>query len=185
MSDKERERLTIYLSGIAKIFNKNGPKITGETQVNEYTTINNTDIYLYNLTKNFVNTLNNGQVEKFLKDQSNLDDIVIILIKKISGKQDEPLWSVVNFQGKQYFIPSEGAIQKYNIQPEGQNSNFLTPEFQIPPLESEPAKSFFSFFKGGKKTKRRRHTKSKSKKRVKQRAKKSTYKKSYKKINII
>jgi hypothetical protein len=185
MSDKERERLTIYLSGIAKIFNKNGPKITGETQVNEYTTINNTDTYLYNLTKNFVNTLNNGQVEKFFKDQSNLDDIVIILIKKISGKQDEPLWSVVNFQGKQYFIPSEGAIQKYNIQPEGQNSNFLTPEFQIPPLEpeSEPAKSFFSFsfFKGGKKTKRRRYTKSKSKQRVKRRAKKSTYKKSYKK----
>ena len=187
MSDKDRERLTIYLSGIAKIFNNNGPKIKSETQTNEYTTIDNTDTYLYNLTKNLVNKLNNGQVEKFLKDQSNLDQIVIILIQNIAQTQNqnesEPLWNIINSQGKQYLVPSEGAIQKYKIQSNGPNGTFLYSDFEIPPLKSlEQPKSFLSFFNGGKKSKRRRRIKTKQ--RVKRRAKKSTYKKSCKKWQL-
>ena len=188
-----KKRLKIYLRGVARVFNNNGPKINfdNNNQINEYTSVNVniTDQQIDNLINELIGSFTDNQINNALESPKVLDDIVIMLIRKITQNSNEPLWSIVEYQGKQYFIPSDEAIKKYNIKSKGENGNFLYSDFEIPPLP--PKTSIFdilNFFKGkgGRKSKRRRRTKSTFKKsgakqRVKRRAKKSRCKKSCKK----
>ena len=186
-----REKLKQYLRGVARVFNNNGPKFNfdnnNNNQINEYTSVNVNirDQQIDNLINGLISSFTDNQINNALKSPKVLDDIVIMLIKKITQNSNEPLWSIVEYQGKQYFIPSDEAIKIYNIQSKGQNGNFLYSDFEIQPLQP-PKTSIFDIFnflkgKGGRKSKRRRRTKSRAKQRVKRRAKKSTCKKSCKK----
>jgi hypothetical protein len=152
-----RERLDNYLMQIAKIFTNNGPNIN----------VNN------NFITKFTDKITDREIEIALKNPSTLNDIVIMLIKKISENSSEPDWYIVNLNNKQFFIPSDEAIDEYNIQ-----GPYYNDAFKIEPLSQ---KSRFGFFQGGKKSKRRRRTKSGAKQRGKRRTKKSTCKKSSKK----
>jgi hypothetical protein len=176
-----RERLKKYLRGVAGVFNNNGPKIKFKNKMNEYTTLNNTDQEIDNLINELIGSFTDNEINNALKSPQVLDDIVIMLIKKITQNPNEPLWSIVEYQGIKYFIPSEEAIKKYDIQSKGQNGNFLYSDFEIPLLES-PNKSIFDIFnifkgRGGKKSKRRRRTKSRTKSKTKQRVKRRTIRK--------
>jgi hypothetical protein len=177
-----RERLKNYLRGISIVFNNNGPKIKFNNQMNEYTSVNDTDQQIDNFINGLIGSFTDIQIKNALKNPSILDDIVIMLIKKITQNPNEPLWSIVEYQGKQYFIPSDEAIKKYNIQSQNSSGNFLYSDFEIQPLQPTKKNRFLSIFQGGRKSKRRRRTKSTFKKSgVKRRTKKSRCKKSCKK----
>ena len=152
MSNKER--LDNYLRRIAEIFTNNGPNIS----------ISNDFIF------GFTDKITDREIEHALNNPQNLNEIVRRLIKKISENISEPDWYIVNFNNQQYFTPSDEAIEKYNI-----IGPYYDDAFKIEPLSPEQ-KPKFSFFKAGKKSKRRRRTKFRGKRRTK----KSTCKKSCK-----
>ena len=154
-----RERLDNYLMQIAKIFTNNTKNVN----------VNN------NFITEFTDKIKDREIEVALKNPQTLNDIVRMLIKKIANNtRDEPDWFIiVNSNNQQYFTPSEDAIEKYDIIGPYYNDNF-----KIEPLSQ---KSIFGIFQGGKKSKRRRRTKSGAKQRGKRRTKKSTCKKSCKK----
>jgi hypothetical protein len=152
-----RERLDNYLMQIAKIFTNNIQKVN----------VNN------NFITRFTDKITDREIEIALKNPSTLNEIVRMLIKKISENSSEPDWYIVNSNNKQFFIPSDEAIEKYDI-----IGPYYNDDFKIEPLSQ---KSRFGFFQGGKKSKRRRQTKSGAKQRGKRRTKKSTCKKSSKK----
>jgi hypothetical protein len=173
-----RERLKNYLRGVARVFNNNGPKIKFEKQANDYTTFDYTEQQIDNLINKLIDRFKYNQIKNALNSPTQLDDIAIMLIRQITQNSNEPLWSIVEYQGRQYFIPPDEAVEKYSIKSEGPNGNFLYPDFEIQPLQ--PPKN--SFFQGGKKSKRKRRTKSTfstfkksyAKRRVKQRTKRRT-----------
>lgn len=153
---ENKNKLSDYLTTVVIVFNKNGPKITKNEQVNNYTEINNTQQYIDSFVKTFVNTLNDNQIEKALNDLDVLNQIVLLLIKKITKNDNEPIWSIVDSGNGYYFIPSEDAIKKYNISSDISfyNNNF---KIQPPQPKSQQPQSFFkNFFSGGKKSKKRR-----------------------------
>jgi len=151
----DRERFNKYLISIFNIFSNNVPQII----IPKESIIGFTDKLTYE------------QIQNALNSPGTLDDIIINLIRKFTNQRDEPLWGIQSYVEKQYFIPSDEAIYKYNLQSKGEDGYFLNSNFEIqPPLQpslQKPKKKIF--FKGGKKSKRRR-TRSKS-----------TYKKSYNK----
>ncbi len=142
-----KERLDNYLRRIAEIFTNNGPNIN----------VNN------NFISAFTDKNTDREIEHALNNSQNLNEIVRRLIKKISENSSEPDWYIVNFNNKQFFIPSEEAIDKYNIQGPYYNDNF-----EIDPLLPEK-KYRLGFFKAGKKSKRRRRTKRRKTKSYKKR----------------
>lgn len=153
---ENKNKLSDYLTTVAIVFNKNGPKITKNEQVNNYTEIDTTQQYIDSVVKTFVKTLNGNQIEKALNDLDFLNQIVVLLIKKLTNNDNEPIWSIVDTGNGYYFIPSEDAIKKYNI---SSDISFYNNNFKIQPPEpkSQQPQSFFkSFFSGGKKTKKRR-----------------------------
>jgi hypothetical protein len=152
--DKEtvdREKLKNYLMSIFNVFSSNVPQI----------------IIPKESIIDFTNGLTDEQIQRALKISGTLDDIIINLIRKFTKEKGEPLWSIQSYGEKQYFVPSDEAIDKYNLQSKGEDGYFLNSNFEIqPPL------------RGGKKSKRRRtRSKSRTKRRVKRRVK-STFRKS-------
>ena len=145
MSNKKR--LDNYLIQILEVFNNNGPKFRVN---NEFIT-------------RFTDKITDREIEHALNNPAALNDIVRMLIKKISNNSSEPDWFIVNSNNKQFFIPSDEAIDEYNITGPYYNDNF-----EIEPLSLEQ-KSRFGFFKGGKKSKRRRRTKRRKTKSYKKR----------------
>jgi len=183
-----REILHNYLRGVATVFNKNGPKISRMDRFNNFTTVDVTDQYINTTITDLLNTFNDKQIDNALNKtqqigyiSDELRDIVDLLIYKITGNSHEPLWTIqTKTYEKQYLVPSDEAIEKYNLQSKkGEDGSFLNSNFEIQPLQPlQPKKSIFdNIFKGGKKSKRRRRIKS----RAKQRVKKSTCKKRCKK----
>ena len=184
-----RERLHNYLRGVAKVFNENGPKISRMEQLNNFTKVDVTDQYINTTITKLLNTFNDKQIDNALNKKlqfgyisDELRDIVELLIYKITGNIREPLlWTIQTetYGKKQYLVPSDEAIEKYDLQSKkGKDDSFLNSNFEIQPLQPlQPKKSIFDYFKGGKKSKRRRRIKS----RAKQRVKKSTCKKRCKK----
>ena len=154
-----RERLKKYLREVARVFNKNGPIIKVNNPSNNFTTLDVTDQFINNTIEDLLNKFNDRQIKNALNSPTQLDDMVIMLIHKISGNNNEPLWSSYKYGDKYFLIPSDEAIDKYNIQSKGQNGNFLYSDFEIQPLQP-PKKTFFGIFQGGKKSKRRIRTKS-------------------------
>lgn len=112
-----REKLNNYLRQIVKIFVTKVP----DTYVNDKTI---TDL---------TNRLNDERIEKMLNNIDYLNQIVTVLISEITGDTNEPLWNIVDVRGKQYFIPSVGSIEKYDIN--SSNGDFIQPEYEIAPIQ--------------------------------------------------
>ena len=112
-----REKLNNYLRQIVKIFVTKVP----DTYVNDKTI---TDLTI---------RLSDDRIEKMLNNIDYLNQIVTVLISAITGDTNEPLWNIVDVRGKQYFIPSVGSIEKYDIN--SSNGDFIQPEYEIAPIQ--------------------------------------------------
>ena len=116
----------------------------------------------------------------------NYSELANNAIKKFSNNINEPEWNIISRQSKLYFLPSEDAIEKYEIDYNGYNPEYeiIIPEYNSsssfkdyfssspssPSGNSSPTSVLNSFNKGGKRrTKRQISKRQISKRRVSKR----------------
>jgi hypothetical protein len=103
----------------------------------------------------------------------NYSELANYAIKKFSANKNEPEWNIISRQSKLYFLPSEDAIEKYEIEGDGFNSDYEI-NFSSPSSPSSPISVSDLFNKGGKRrSKRRTYKKQIYKRRVTKRRKSS------------
>jgi hypothetical protein len=71
----------------------------------------------------------------------NYSELANNAIKKFSGNINEPEWNIISRQSKLYLLPSEDAIEKYEIDYNGYN-----PEYEIIIPEYNSSSSFKDYF---------------------------------------
>jgi hypothetical protein len=101
----------------------------------------------------------------------NYSELANYAIKKFSANKNEPEWNIISRQSKLYLLPSEDAIEKYEIEGDGFNSDYEI-NFSSPPISPISVTNLFN--KGGKRrSKKRIYKKQIYKRRVTKRRKSS------------